>query len=121
MFFLSTSRSAIARSAWKRGLMLLLAWIMVAAEMPRWELHAHEDATHGHAHGSVFAELSIPIQAAEGGAALHLHDVSTASVTLPALLRLDLHSLAPNRWIRAVHSGPAPAAAWPPPHRPPIA
>lgn len=122
---LSFCRSALARSAWTRGIGLLLAWMIVAAGLPRWEVHAHDDAVHCHDHCAVIVEQDQQTELAhsdEGAAAphLHLHDVTTASATLPVLLRIDVHAMAPSRWTRSFHSIPAPSAAGPPPQRPPI-
>ena len=124
MLSLSLCRSALARSAWTRGTGLLLAWMIAAAGLPRWEVHAHDDAVHGHAHSVALVEHDNPTQPLDnddGLAVPHLHEVTTVSAGLPALLRLDVHSVSPGRWTRPIHSAPTPSAAGPPPHRPPIA
>ncbi len=148
MFSLLRNRSALTRSAWTRCFGVLLAWMIVAAGMPRWELHAHESVDHGRTHSDALeahvglAQLahedagehhafdhSAAVDATSDDSGIdeerpfapHLHEITTVGATLPLFARLGVPPLAPSRWTWSTHFSAAPSAAWPPPLRPPIA
>lgn len=123
MFSLATCRNALGRTAWLRGVGLLLAVALVAAGLPRWELHAHTAAEHGHTHGGVLAEHDEPVPAsgdAPASVVPHIHDVASVSATLPSVEPLRITAVQPDSWLPPFHSAPAATSAGPPPHRPPI-
>lgn len=123
MFSLAPLRTTLARTAFTRGLGLLLVLAVVAAGLPRWEVHAHAAADHGHTHGGVLAEHDEPAPAAgddAGNVIPHLHDAASVSAALQTVDPLRLAGLPPVGWTPSFLPATAAAAAGPPPHRPPI-
>lgn len=123
MLSLATCRKALARTAWSRGVGLLLALGLMAAGLPRWDVHVHAAAERGHSHPAVLAEHDEPapdVGNDAGSAVAHLHDAVSVSATLPTVLPLSVIAFLPDRWSPPISRAPVATAAGPPPHRPPI-
>lgn len=124
MFSVATCRIALARTAWLRGVGLLLAIAVMASGLPRWEVHAHEAAERQHTHAGGPAEHHEPAPPAESDPAdvvAHLHDAASLSATLPMVEPLECRSIPRYVWMPPFQLAPAAIAAGPPPQRPPIA
>lgn len=122
MLSLAHCRHVMARLPLLRGAWALLAVAVVIAGLPRWELHAHGAAEHGHTHGDVHAahDEPVPLVSDQDAAVPHIHE---AAVTVAAPLAIDALRVAAAPTLRVAiprNTGQVASAVWPPPQRPPI-
>ena len=112
----------MARRSWLRGAWVLLALAVMAAGLPRWEMHAHGVAEHGHTHDDVFAAHDEPAPPASDQEQVvpHVHEAAATVATPLTVDALRVSAAPPVRWTIPRNTGQATSAVWPPPQRPPI-
>ena len=104
---------------------MLVAWALILATMPRWEVHAHAAGEHDHAfaelHAAHHAEAEASAQGDELPVAPHAHQVVSVTAALPSVEPLPFAQLPPESWPGPRRGRPPAPSPRVPPQRPPIA
>lgn len=120
---LARCRYLLSRRSWLRGAWVLLATALIVGGLPRWEMHTHGAAEHGHTHDDAHAAHDQPGSPAndQDGAVPHVHEATAPAAAPLAIDALRIAAAPMVRLTIASSTGQTASAVWPPPQRPPIA